>query len=242
MRDAAALLATTSCGSTARPTRTSTARITRSPSRVPAVVQRGHRVTAHVTQIDGAGHSTPIAGARVAGATTDTSGVAHLTLQQRRHDHAPGAPFRGDAVGSGVCLRLRRTSVRNVAAPGAGRRFMWPGSANMQTFTRAHAPRELNGTAGPDPSGLTDVSFSLHRRASNGHCSYYDADRAAFRSTGCGTAPPLFSVGASAKWSYLLPKALRPRHGTSSRSSPPTAPTGTRNSSPAAAGVDFTVR
>ena len=176
---------------------------------VPAVVQRGHRITAHVTQIDGAGHSTPIAGARVAGATTDTSGVAHLTLhsagtttlQARRSGATPSDPVS-------VCVYVHKRS--ECGSAGRGPAVHVAGISEHQTFTRAHAPRELNGTAGPDPSGLTDVSFSLHRRASNGHCSYYDADRAAFRSTGCGTAPPLFSVGASAKWSYLLPKALAP--------------------------------
>ena len=74
---------------------------------VPAVVQRGHRITAHVTQIDGAGHSTPIAGAahRRRHHRREWSRAPHPA--QRRHDHAPGAAFRGDAVGSGVCLRLR---------------------------------------------------------------------------------------------------------------------------------------
>ena len=99
--------ATTSCGSTARPTRTSTARTIRSPSPCRRWCSAAHRITAHVTQIDGAGHSTPIAGARVAGATDRREWSRAPHPAQRRHDHAPGAAFRGDAVGSGVCLRLR---------------------------------------------------------------------------------------------------------------------------------------
>jgi hypothetical protein len=176
---------------------------------VPAVVQRGHRITARVTQIDGAGHSTPIDGARVGGATTDAGGVAHLTLrsagtitlQARRSGATPSDPVP-------VCVYVHKRSECGTA--GRGPAVHVAGITERETFTRAHAPRELNGTAGPDPSGLTDVSFSVHRRASNGHCSYYDADRAAFRATGCGTAAPLFSLGASAKWSYLLPRALAP--------------------------------
>ncbi len=176
---------------------------------VPTAVQRGRRITAHVTQIDGAGHSKPMGGARVGGAMTDASGVAHLTLhsagtitlQARRSGATPSDPVP-------VCVYVHRRS--ECGSADRGPVVHVAGISEHETFTRAHAPRELDGTAGPDPSGLTDVSFSVHRRASNGRCSYYDADRAAFLATGCGPAAPLFSLGASAKWSYLLPKALAP--------------------------------
>ncbi len=176
---------------------------------LPTVAQRGRRITAHVTQIDGAGHSTLMGGARIGGATTDASGVAHLTLhsagtirlQARRSGATPSDPVS-------VCVYVHKRS--ECGSAGRSPAVRVTGISERETFTRAHAPRELNGTAGPDPSGLTDVSFSVHRRASNGHCSYYDADRAAFRATGCGMAAPLFSLGASAKWSYLLPTALAP--------------------------------
>ena len=175
----------------------------------PALAQRGHRITVHVTQIDGAGHSTPMGGARIAGATTDASGVAHLTLhragtttlQARRSGATPSDPVP-------LCVYLRKRS--ECGSAGRGPAVHIAGIRERESFIRAHAPRELDGTAGPDPSGLTDVSFSLHRRASDGRCSYYDADRAAFQPTGCGASSPLFSLGASAKWSYLLPRALAP--------------------------------
>jgi hypothetical protein len=72
----------------------------------------------------------------------------------------------------------------------------------------ATGPRELRGTAGPDPSGLTDVSFGLLRHAPNGRCSYYDANGAAWHSIRCAAKAPRFSIGANASWSYLLPAPL----------------------------------
>ena len=178
---------------------------------VPAVAQRGHRITARVTQIDGAGHSSPMGGARIrrtgTGVTTDANGVTHLTLrsagtitlQARRSGATPSDP-------ASVCVYLHKRS--ECGSAGHAPAVHVAGISERETFTHAHAPRELKGTAGPDPAGLTDVSFSLHRRGSNGQCSYYDANRAAFRSTPCGSSAPLFSLGASARWSYLLPKAL----------------------------------
>jgi hypothetical protein len=179
----------------------------------PAVAKRGHRITAHVTQIDGAGHNTPMAGATVRGrgvsGASDSNGVVHLTphaagtitLQGRRAGATPSDPVS-------VCVYVHRRSECGPAGRGPSVHVI--GIHEHGSFSRAHAPRELHGTAGPDPSGLTDVSFSLHRRAPNGRCSTYDADRASFRASACGTAAPLFSIGAAANWSYLLPKALAP--------------------------------
>jgi hypothetical protein len=81
------------------------------------------------------------------------------------------------------------------------------GIAEQQVF--AHGPRELRGTAGPDPSGLTDVSLSLARRATNGRCSVYDGARARWRTAKCSAGAPAFSLGADEAWSYLLPAALK---------------------------------
>jgi hypothetical protein len=179
----------------------------------PALAQRGHRITLHVTQIDGFGHSTPMARATVRGAgasgTSDSSGVVHLTphtagtftLQARHSGATPSDPVS-------VCVYAHHRS--DCGHAGQRPAVHVAGISEHQTFSRAHAPRDLHGTAGPDPSGLTDVSISLHRRAPNGHCSSYDANRASFRSTPCGKAAALFSIGASASWSYLLPHALGP--------------------------------
>ncbi len=177
----------------------------------PALVQRGHRITAHVTQIDGAGHGTPMDGATVrgggVGGSSDSGGVVHLsphtagtiTLEARKPGATPSDPVY-------VCVYAHRRS--ECGRAGRGPSVHVARIREHASFSHAHAPRELRGTAGPDPSGLTDVSFSLHRRAPNGRCSYYDADRASFRSSPCGKAAPLFSIGAAASWSYLLPNAL----------------------------------
>jgi hypothetical protein len=80
------------------------------------------------------------------------------------------------------------------------------GIREHQVFTKG--PRELHGTAGPDPAGLTDVSFSLLRRAGNHDCSYLDAGIGTWRSHPCQDRVPSFSLGAGASWSYLLPARL----------------------------------
>jgi hypothetical protein len=74
-----------------------------------------------------------------------------------------------------------------------------------QVFTTG--PRELHGTAGPDPAGLADLSVSLLRHHRK-HCSYLDAGRGAWQATRCFGPVPAFSLGSSARWSYLLPKRL----------------------------------
>src|SRR5436305_2673461 len=178
----------------------------------PAIVQRGHTFTVTVKQLDGAGHRTPITGAAVAGhgiAGVSGSGgltrlIAHaagvVTLQADKSGATPSDPVF-------MCVYAHHRSECGSAS--AGPIVHVDAITEHERFARNIAPRELTGTAGPDPAGLTDVSLSLLRHAPHNHCSFYDGDRGRWRTTSCHHAvAPLFSIGASAAWSYLLPAAL----------------------------------
>jgi hypothetical protein len=178
----------------------------------PAVVQRNHAFNATVTQLDGAGHSAPITGAAVSGngvaAVSGTRGstrlVAHqrgvITLQATKSGATPSDP---------VFVCVYATSKSECGSAGSGPAVRVNGITEHEKFAHRKAPRVLQGTAGPDPSGLTDVSLSLLRRAPHNHCFAYDGDHGRWRSTSChNPKAPLFSVGASADWSYLLPAVL----------------------------------
>jgi hypothetical protein len=178
----------------------------------PSVVQRNHAFNATVTQLDGAGHSAPITGAAVSGngvaGVSGTGGstrlVAHqrgvITIQATKSGATPSDPVF-------VCVYAVRRS--ECGSAGNGPAVHVNGILEHEKFTHAKAPRTLSGTAGPDPSGLTDVSLSLFRHAPHNHCFAYDGDSGRWRATSCrGAKAPFFSVGASADWSYLLPAVL----------------------------------
>jgi hypothetical protein len=180
--------------------------------RAAATVQRDRRFTATVTQLDGAGHATSITGAAVSGqgiaGVSGAGGNAHLTahrtgvitLQADKSGATPSDPVF-------VCVYAHRKS--ECGSAGAAPRVHVAGIREREQFTRTDAPREFKGTAGPDPAGLTDVSLSLLRHAPHSRCSFYDGDRGTWRATSCRHATaPLFSIGASEAWSYLLPSAL----------------------------------
>jgi hypothetical protein len=176
----------------------------------PAVVRAGSRATISVVQLDGAGHSTPTASAAVFGAgvsaVTGSGGRATIvprrlgvfTLQASKSGATPSDPVF-------VCVYAHSPSSCGAARSGPPTHVL--GIAEHQVFT--HGPRTLHGTAGPDPSGLTDVSLSLRRRV-GGHCRYFDGNTATWHAVACGAPIPSFSVGAGASWSYLLPGALPP--------------------------------
>jgi hypothetical protein len=174
----------------------------------PATVRAGSPFTGTVKQLDGSGHSAPVSAAVVTGdgvvglsaAGGKTSLVARkagvITLQARKSGATPSDPVP-------VCVyKAKKSDCPTSAGPPVQVR----GIRQHQVFT--HGPRSLHGTAGPDLSGLTDVSFSLLRHAPNKRCSYFDADRGRWHATSCQTAAPLFSIGANANWSYLLPAPL----------------------------------
>jgi hypothetical protein len=180
---------------------------------VPAVVRIGRPVTAKVTQLDGFGHSAPYPGAAVFGrgvsAVSGSGGTVRLiprqagviTLQATRSGATPSDP---------VFVCVYRSSASECGSASNGPRVHVVGIHEHQVFR--HGPRVLRGTAGPDPAGLTDVSFSLLRHGPHHRCSYLDAGSASWHRSSCTAKPPRFSIGASATWSYLLPGAL-PRGG-----------------------------
>jgi len=178
----------------------------------PASVRRGQPMTVMVGRLDGAGHSSPAGGAAIAGggaaAVSASTGraalVFHTTgiiaLQAEKSGATPSDPVF-------VCVYA-------VRAADCGKSGINGSVVHVAGITEhqvlARGPRELHGTVAPDPSGLTDVSLRLARRAPGGHCSVYDATRGTWRASKCSAAAPLFSVGADATWSYLLPRALGP--------------------------------
>jgi hypothetical protein len=179
--------------------------------RAPSTARIGRPVTVSVLQLDGSGHSSRFAGAAVSGpgvaAVSAASGsatiVPHqtgiLTLQAARSGATPSDPVF-------LCVYAKASECDTAGVHGPAVHVS--GIREHEVFARG--PRELRGTAGPDPSGLTDVSLSLLRRAPGGHCFYYDGARGAWHASAChpGAGTPSFSVGASASWSYLLPAAL----------------------------------
>ncbi len=176
----------------------------------PASVQRGRPLTVSVTQLDGAGHGRAITGAAVSGAgvtgVSGPSGIATMVprgtgiiaLQAEKSGATPSDPVY-------VCVYASHAS--DCARSGSnGPAVHVIGLLEQQVFGRG--PRLLQGTAGPDPSGLTDVSLSLFRKAPNGRCSVYDGARGRFRASKCSATAPSFSIGADSAWSYLFPAAL----------------------------------
>ena len=178
----------------------------------PATVRIGRPVKVRVTQLDGSGHSSAFAGAAVSGAGVSALSAANgtativprqagnVTLQAAKSGATPSDPVF-------LCVYARRASECNNAGL-RGPAVHVTGIREHEVFARG--PRELRGTAGPDPSGLTDVRLSLLRRAPGGRCFYYDGSRGTWHASQCrtGAETPSFSVGANASWSYLLPAAL----------------------------------
>jgi hypothetical protein len=182
---------------------------------VPASVRRGRKATVTVTQLDGNGHGTPVAGAAVSGggvaAVTNATGQATfvpiasgvISLQAVKSGATPSDP-------QPVCVfASRRSQCGSVGKNGPPTHVR--GIRNGQVFS-GHGPRLLHGTAGPDPAGLTDVQLMLLRKAPGGRCTFFDGNRGSWQSRKCSSAPQhaSFSVGPNSAWSYLLPDALPP--------------------------------
>jgi hypothetical protein len=169
------------------------------------------RVTADV--------NVPVAGATVAGATTAADGTGSVTLSA---SGALKATRAGDVrsaavpvgVTSGACgppapppplAATPPATVRDRTAPRAGITSIRDGAR----FAKGHGPRTLAGRA-RDASGLTAVRVRLKRNRA-GVCSGWSASRERFvRIARCGTHRfgRWFSVGATTRWSYLLPARL----------------------------------
>jgi hypothetical protein len=81
----------------------------------------------------------------------------------------------------------------------------------QQVFSRKSAPLTLSGSVSYDPNGVSDVRIRLTR--SHGRkCHYFSAlDDTFLRLKKCGAdGPQLFSIGHSARWSYVLPRRPTP--------------------------------
>ncbi len=88
------------------------------------------------------------------------------------------------------------------------------GLVERHHYRRAGAPRLLTGVV-TAPTAIRDVQMRLTRTLSRAHganlCSYYDGSDDRFHAMRCGAAHgQFFSVGDSAKFSYLLPSPLPP--------------------------------
>lgn len=169
----------------------------------------GNYVTrVHAVRLKGDGTSTPVAGARIHGAsspaTTGADGSARVVLRypdtKLRATHAGDVPSPslhcslGD--GGGSC------GSRDGVAPVVAIRGIHRG----ETFAAGDGPRVLRGIA-RDPSGA-GVGFRLTRRV-DGACTAFDGDKVRFRPCGRRGAP-LVDAGDGPRWSYLLPARLGP--------------------------------
>ncbi len=199
---------------------------------VPATTKPGVPFTVTVTRkvtdflpptYDPVNSSAPVAGAMVAGATTGVDGTAAVTLSAR----GPATLRASDAddvrsVPAVVCVTdgadgscgttVPPPPAPVVPAPVPDALPALPSIGaigEQQAFSAAKAPRELKGTVAADASGIKDVLLSLTRRTGK-RCERYDGPTEAWVALKpCGAQNGrFFSIGSSATWSYLLPKAL----------------------------------
>jgi hypothetical protein len=75
-----------------------------------------------------------------------------------------------------------------------------------KVYRRRHAPRKLEGTVTPDPSGLLSVRLSILRQVGE-RCWAFDGAEERFERHRCGGRSS-FRIGDRAEWSYLLPRRL----------------------------------
>ena len=198
--------ATTSCGSTASPTRTSTARTIRFAWECPRAPASAASSAARCRSSTAAGHGSPVAGAAVNGpgaaAVSGSRGGVRI-VPHRAGEITLQAAKSGATASDPVTICVYRHLPSECGSALAGPRVHVMGIREHQVFRLG--PRQLRGTAGPDVAGLIDVSLGLLRHTPSGRCSYYDGQRAAWRGIVCSARPPRFSIGAAADWSYLLP-------------------------------------
>ena len=77
---------------------------------------------------------------------------------------------------------------------------------NGRVFKRKRAPRKLEGSVTPDPSGLRSVRLSVLRKV-GGRCWAFDGATERFERHRCG-GHRSFRIGDRADWSYLMPARL----------------------------------
>jgi hypothetical protein len=201
---------------------------------VPPAANAGEAVNVIVKRYKPNGEAAPAAGASVSegGATVTTDAEGHATLTP----HATGSQLvsatdpgtvRTEAY---VCVHNGNDGSCGTAAPGAP--VTGAGSASTTAtgstgpfalvadvtglidghrYTRRHAPRVLTGSVTAHHA-IKNVALRLTRtvRMKRGaRCSYYDGTTERFHVMRCGAAHGrFFSVGTSARFSYLLPFSL----------------------------------
>lgn len=184
---------------------------------VPATASAGCPVPVRVVRVLPTGTVEPVGGAAVAGATTGPDGTVSVTLTASGSLKAtkPGE-IRSAAVPVtvtvGACsppaplppvIRAQPAS-RDRTAPRARITSIRDGARYRR------GPRTLAGRVGADRSGLADVRLRLKRNR-RGVCAGWSAGRERFvRIRRCGTHRfgRWFSVGATRRFSYLLPARL----------------------------------
>ncbi len=174
----------------------------------PATAQPGAQVSVRVTD---AGNGNAVAGASVAGVTTDADGRANVgpfaaggqSLQATKAGTVRSNHLRLCVTnGSDGACGSPQLSPPDTTAPAAS----ILGIRDGQRFTRRRAPRELSGKVSEDASGLWAVKIRLTRRL-DGRCWYFSGSREQFLKRTCGKQHA-FKVGDRAEWSYLLPARL----------------------------------
>jgi hypothetical protein len=184
---------------------------TNNPLRVslPTVARLGRPLTASVVQLDGAGHSSPMRGAVLSGkgivGVSRAGGKTRIT-PRRAGLIAVHASKSGATPSDPVLICIYRQARSECASAEKGPSVHIGGISDGERFVTG--PRQLHGTVGPAPAGLLDVSLGLKRRALNGGCSYLDGTTGSWRTIDCRRGARRFSLGASSRWSYLLPARL----------------------------------
>ena len=160
-----------------------------------------------------AADSTGQAGVSVGGVTTDADGVATVSFPRAGtytlKAQKPGT-IRSNAVticvhdGDGDACRAPASP----AGSGATGRpaVKVAGLHNGQRFHRHHGPHELRGSI-TGGGNVKSVEVRL-RRKTHKRCFGFNAKRERFVRMRCSRGAAWFSVGATADWSYLLPKRL----------------------------------
>jgi hypothetical protein len=187
-----------------------------------------------VTVTDGQ-NGTAVAGASVAGAMTGADGKATISfnsagVQRLKADRADSV--RSNALN--ICVHNGDDGTCGTSAPAGAvqagtvqsspppppptrrrkpllRPFVRVKGIRMaQRFSASNAPRLLHGSVVIGSNGLGSVSLRLWRHYRRG-CWFYSGRSERLVRSECGRRP-LFSVGNSSEWSYLLPFALPSGH------------------------------
>jgi hypothetical protein len=168
-----------------------------------------------VNVVDGQ-NGAPVAGATVAGATTDAAGNARVTFTQagvqRLKAEAP-ASVRSNAL---VVAVGAAGAPAPAAVPGAvvdrtapRARVLSPRSGHVYRFRR-FSPRLIHVAVTENGSGIRTVKLRLTRRVGK-RCFSFSGRRDRFIGTRCGRGF-FFTVSDRSDFTFLLPQRLRRGH------------------------------